>query len=114
MYKVFHHGFVKNSIYPLKYRDLQLDTVATGMIGCGKYLSESTAIKISGENVLQFSKEEQKKYVLRDAELVMKLIERNNYELFNILRCIAEISGLDFKLVCHAGVGKAWELLFTE
>ncbi|MFY9868948.1 MAG: hypothetical protein WAK17_04455, partial [Candidatus Nitrosopolaris sp.] len=29
MYKVFHHGFIKNSVYPLKYRDLQLDTVAT-------------------------------------------------------------------------------------
>jgi hypothetical protein len=27
MYKVFHHAFVKNSVYPLKYRDLQLDTV---------------------------------------------------------------------------------------
>ena len=111
MYKVFHHGFVKNSIYPLKYRDLQLDTVATGMIGYGKYISESTGIKISGENVLQFSREEQKKYVLRDAELVIRLIERNNYEIFNILRCIAEISGLDFKLVCHAGVGKAWEAI---
>ena len=45
----------------------------------------------------------------RDAELVIRLIERNNYEVFNILRCIAEISGLDFRLVCHAGVGKAWE-----
>ena len=33
MYKVFHHGFIKNSVYPLKYRDLQLDTVATGMLG---------------------------------------------------------------------------------
>ncbi len=47
--------------------------------------------------------------MLRDAELVIRLIERNNYEIFNILRCIAEISGLDFRLVCHAGVGKAWE-----
>jgi hypothetical protein len=46
MYKVFHHGFVKNSIYPLKYRDLQLDTVATGMIGYGKYIRESTASKL--------------------------------------------------------------------
>jgi DNA polymerase elongation subunit (family B) len=111
MYKVFHHGFVKNSIYPLKYRDLQLDTVATVMIGCGKYISESTDFKITGENVLQFSREEQKKYVLRDAELVIKLIERNNYEILNILRCIAEISGLGFRLLCHAGVGKAWEAI---
>jgi DNA polymerase elongation subunit (family B) len=109
MYKVFHHGFIKNSVYPLKYRDLQLDTVATGMLGYGKYVSESTGIKITGENVTKFPPNEQKKYVLRDAELVIRLIERNNYEIFNILRCIAEISGLDFKLVCHAGVGKAWE-----
>jgi DNA polymerase I len=109
MYKVFHHSFIKNSVYPLKYRDLQLDTVATGMLGYGKYVSESTGIKITGENVARFPRNEQKKYVLRDAELVIRLIERNNYEIFNILRCIAEISGLDFKLVCHAGVGKAWE-----
>ncbi len=109
MYKVFHHGFIKNSVYPLKYRDLQLDTVATGMLGYGKYVIESTGIKITGEKVTKIQPDEQKKYVLRDAELVIKLIERNNYEVFNILRCIAEISGLDFKLVCHAGVGKAWE-----
>ncbi|MGA9844686.1 MAG: DNA polymerase domain-containing protein, partial [Nitrososphaeraceae archaeon] len=36
-------------------------------------------------------------------------IERNNYEILNILRCIANIAGLDFRQVCHAGVGKAWE-----
>jgi DNA polymerase elongation subunit (family B) len=114
MYKVFHHGFIKNSVYPLKYRDLQLDTVATGMLGYGKYVSESTGIKITGENIATFPPNEQKKYVLRDAELVIKLIERNNYEIFNILRCITEISGLDFKLVCHAGVGKAWEAIIYK
>jgi DNA polymerase, archaea type len=114
MHKVFHHGFIKNSVYPLKYRDLQLDTVASGMLGYGKYVSESTGIKITGENVTKFTLNEQKKYVLRDAELVIRLIERNNYEIFNILRCIAEISGLDFKLVCHAGVGKAWESIIHK
>ena len=68
MYKVFHHGFIKNSVYPLKYRDLQLDTVSIGMLGYGKYISESTSIKITGENVTKFPTDEQKKYVLRDAE----------------------------------------------
>jgi hypothetical protein len=77
--------------------------------GYGKYVSDSTGIKITGENVLQFTIEEQKRYVLRDAELVIKLIERNNYETLNIMRCIADIAGLDFKQVCHVGVGKAWE-----
>lgn len=110
MYKVFHHNFIKNSVYPFKYRDLQLDTVATGMLdGLGKYVSEYTGIKITGYNVLEFPIEEQKKYVLRDAEMVIKLIQRNHYEILNILRCIADIAGLDFKQVCHAGVGKAWE-----
>ena len=84
------------------------------MLGYGKYVSESTGIKITGENVTKFPPNEQKKYVLRDAELVIRLIERNNYEIFNILRCIAEISGLDFKLVCHAGVGKAWESIIYK
>ncbi|HEY7080147.1 MAG TPA: DNA polymerase domain-containing protein [Nitrososphaeraceae archaeon] len=110
MYKVFHHNFVKNSVYSFRYRDLQLDTVATGMLeGYGKYVSESTGIRISGGNVLQFPIEEQKRYVLRDAELVIKLIERNHYEILNIFRCIANIAGLDFRQICHAGVGKAWE-----
>jgi len=53
MYKVFHHSFIKNSVYPFRYRDLQLDTVATGMLdGYGKYISKSTGVKITGENVL--------------------------------------------------------------
>jgi DNA polymerase, archaea type len=110
MYKVFHHNFIRNSVYPFRYRDLQLDTVTTGMLeGYGKYVSESTGIKITGENVLLFPIEEQKRYVLRDAQLVIKLIERNNYEILNIMRCIADIAGLDFRQVCHAGGGKAWE-----
>lgn len=61
MYKVFHHNFIKNSVYPFRYRDLQLDTVATGILeGYGKYVSESTDIKITGENVLEFPMQEQK------------------------------------------------------
>ncbi|MGB7956753.1 MAG: hypothetical protein WCF23_22500 [Candidatus Nitrosopolaris sp.] len=111
MYKVFHHGFIKNSVYPFKYRDLQLDSVASGMLGYTKYVSESTGIKITGENVLQYPAIEQKKYVLRDAELVIRLIECNNYEILNVLRCIAEIAGLEFRQVCHAGIGKAWEAI---
>jgi DNA polymerase elongation subunit (family B) len=115
MYKVFHHNFIKNSVYPFRYRDLQLDTVATGLLqGYGKYVSESTGIKITGENVLQFPIEQQKRYVLRDAELVLKLIERNNYEVLNILRCIADIAGVDFRHVCHAGVGRAWESIISR
>ncbi|MGA9149281.1 MAG: hypothetical protein WBZ36_01785 [Candidatus Nitrosopolaris sp.] len=61
MYKVFHHSFIKNSVYPLRYRDLQLDTVANGMLGYGKYVSESIGIKITGENVTTFPPDEQKK-----------------------------------------------------
>jgi DNA polymerase elongation subunit (family B) len=37
------------------------------------------------------------------------LIERNNHEILNILKCIADIAGVEFKQVCHAGVGKGWE-----
>jgi hypothetical protein len=77
IYKVFHHSFIKNYVYQLNYRNLLLDTVASGMLGYGKYVSELTGIKITGENV---PPNEQKKYVLRDAELVMRLIERNNYK----------------------------------
>ena len=77
--------------------------------GYGKYVSESTGIKITGENVLQFPIEEQKRYILRDSQLVIKLIELNHYEILNILRCIANIAGLVFRQVCHAGVGKAWD-----
>jgi hypothetical protein len=55
------HRFIKNSVYPFRYRDLQLDTVATGMLDeYGKYISESNGVKITGENVLQFPVEEQK------------------------------------------------------
>jgi hypothetical protein len=61
MYKVFHHGFIKNSVYPLKYRDLQLNTVASGMLGYGKYVSESIDIKIAGENVARFPPPEEQK-----------------------------------------------------
>jgi hypothetical protein len=57
---------------------------------------------------------ERKSAMSSDAELVIRFIKRNNYEIFNILRCVAEISGLDFKLVCHAGVRKVWEAIFTE
>jgi DNA polymerase elongation subunit (family B) len=98
LYKVFRNEIVKASIFKNKYRSLKLDEVSKSLLGKGK-LSD-----IDGENVHAKSVEEQKQYVLRDAELVMELSKVNNGKILELIVSITELTGLDLQEVCHSSI----------
>jgi hypothetical protein len=58
--------------------------------------------------------EEQKKYVLRDAELVMHLSKHNNFEVLDAMKAISEITGLDFEKVCRTGLSTWWATIYDQ
>jgi hypothetical protein len=57
--------------------------------------------------------EEQKKYVLRDAELVMQLSKHNNGEVLDAMKAISELIDLDFEKVCRTDYPRCGLLFST-
>jgi predicted esterase YcpF (UPF0227 family) len=49
---------------------------------------------LTGKDVETLPVEEQKNYVLKDAELVMQLSKHNNSEVLDVIKSISEITGL--------------------
>ena len=102
LHSVFGKPMVQTTIFKNKYRTLKLDEVSKTGLGysiegggeVGKYKG------LTGKDIHNLSPEEQKKYVLRDAELVMQLSKHNNSEVLDAMKSISEITGLDFEKVC--------------
>src|ERR687895_1079341 len=74
LYGIFRKELVKGTIFKNKYRTLKLEDVSQGVLGKGKYGSGA----ISGMNVNGLTIDQQKRYVLQDAQLVMDLSKANN------------------------------------
>jgi DNA polymerase family B len=89
------------------YRTNKLDDVAFA------YLGERKLEGVTGKNVGEQEPEMQVEYCLRDAQLCLKLLQKNNYELLCILYMFSLESGLDFFKLCNAyGPLKWWKAKF--
>ena len=108
LYKVFRNEMIKTSIFKNKYKSLKLDDVSLTILGKGKITD------ISGENVYTKSIEEQKQYVLRDAELVMDLSRFGYNEILDLMLAIAELTGLSLEEVCHSSISRWWSKVFEN
>ncbi len=85
---------------------MKLDEVSTAILGRGKIANAT------GENIYTKSIEEQKRYVLRDAELVMDLSKVDNNEILDLMLVIAELTGLSLEEVCHTSISRWWSKVF--
>ena len=99
---------VQDTIYNRAYRTHKLHDVSKSLLGHGKYKD------LSGKDFLKLPVKEQKKYVLRDSELVMELSKHNNYEVLNAMLAISEITGLEFGRVCRTNLTTWWGNLFDQ
>jgi hypothetical protein len=54
------------------------------------------------------SADKQLEYCFRDAELVMRLVSHNNFELLQILHNVSQEIGLDFFATCNVGGPLNW------
>jgi hypothetical protein len=71
LYQVYSKQIVQDTIYNRAYRTHKLDEVSKALLGHGKYKN------LSGKDFLNLPIKDQKKYSLRDSELVMELSKHN-------------------------------------
>ena len=111
LHSVFGKPMVQTTIFKNAYRTLKLDEVSKAVLGdleSGKYKG------LTGIDIQKFSVEELKKYVLRDAELVMQLSKHNDGEVLDAMKAISELTGLDFERVCRTGISAWWAAIFDN
>jgi len=108
--EVFRKELVKGTIFKNRYRTLKLENVSQALLDKGKY--ESGAI--SGANVHTLTIEQQKQYVLQDAQLVMDLSKTNAGQIMSLMQAIAELTGLSLEQVCHSSLSTWWTKVFDD
>jgi hypothetical protein len=110
-YRIFANETIATSLATTgsDYRTNKLDDVAFA------YLGERKLEGVTGKNVGEQSPEMQMEYCLRDAQLCLKLLQKNNYELLCILYMFSLESGLDFfKTINAYGPLKWWQAKFDS
>jgi DNA polymerase I len=111
---------VQTTIFKNAYRTLKLDEVSKAVLGDSNIEAEEAGDGgkykgLTGKDIQSLPVEEQKKYVLRDAELVMQLSKHNNNsEVLDAIKSISEITGLDFERVCRTGISTWWAAIFDN
>jgi hypothetical protein len=112
LHSVFSKPMVQTTIFKNAYRSLKLDEVSKAVLEnhkeTGKYKG------LTGEDIHTLPIEEQKKYVLRDAELVMHLSKHNKFEVLDAMKAISEITGLEFEKVCRTGLSTWWATIYDQ
>lgn len=110
LYEVFKKEMVKATIFKNKYRTLKLEDVSQGVLGKGKYGSGA----LSGANVHSLTIDDQKQYVLQDAQLVMDLSNANNGQIMNLMQAISELTSLSLEQVCRSNLSTWWMKVFDN
>jgi DNA polymerase elongation subunit (family B) len=116
LHSVFGKPMVQTTIFKNRYRTLKLDEVSKVVLSDNTENSGATGKYrgLTGKDIQSLPADEQKKYVLRDAELVMQLSKHNNGEVLDAMKSIAEITGLDFERVCRTGISTWWAAVFDN
>ena len=111
LYYIFSKPMIQTTIFNNKYRTFKLDDVSKAILGKdkgGKFEG------MDGKNILTLSVEKQKKYVLRDAQLVMDLVSHNDAEILDCMKSLSEITGLEFERVYRTGLSSWWASIFDN
>lgn len=108
--EVFRKELVKGTIFKNRYRTLKLEDVSQALLGKGKYSSGT----ISGANAHSLTIEQQKQYVLQDAQLAMDLSKANNGQILSLMQAISELTGLSLEQVCHSSLSTWWTKVFDD
>ena len=105
-YNLFTNKVIKAAIYNNSYNSNDLDTISRAILGeeGGKYSG------LSGPIFEQLTDlDEKRMYVFKDAELLLKCVANNNYELLKVMHSLSELTGIPFNSICNArGVTKIW------
>ena len=102
LYNVYKKPLVKSIIYDNRYKELSLDSVSQAILKEGKFEN------LKGSDILNVPKEKLMQYVTQDANLVMKLVKHNDYEILDLMNAISIITELHFDRICHTSVSTWW------
>jgi DNA polymerase, archaea type len=119
LHSVFSKPMVQTTIFKNAYRTLKLDEVSKVVLednnnNTDPGLERGKYKDLTGKDIQFLPVEEQKKYVLRDVELVMQLSKHNSGEVLDAMKAISEITGLDFERVCRTGISTWWAAIFDD
>jgi len=100
-------GFLK-AAEKVEYREKGLDDVARSYIGKTKIEG------VSGSNAESLSSSEQLEYCLEDTHLCYELVQKNDFELLQIMSEISQEVGLSFFDCCNGSPTKWWVAKLTS
>jgi len=112
LHSVFGKPMVQTTIFKNSYRTLKLDEVSKALLGDG--IDSGKYKGLTGSDFQTLPVEEQKNYVLKDAELVMQLAKHKNGDVLGAMKAISELTGLDFEKVCRTGFSTWWAAIFDN
>ena len=106
VHKIFSNRAIQGSLrgVGVTYREENLNAVATAYLGDGERKTEG----MSATNVENQTPNRQLEYCLQDAQLCMKLAQKNDYELLRILHYIGKEIGLDLAEAANANGPITW------
>ena len=107
LYKIFSNRVIQGFLqaaYDTDYRGYGLDEVSTAYLQDG----DGKLDGLSGENIEFEPAVKQIEYCLQDAQLCMKLIQKNGYELLQIVYNISKEVNLSFFETCNSGSTLQW------
>ena len=106
IHKIFSNLAIQGSLsgVGVTYREENLNAVAVAYLGDGERKTEG----ISGTNVENQTPDRQLEYCIQDAQLCMKLAQKNDYELLRILHSIGKEIGLDLAEAANANGPITW------
>ena len=107
LYKIFSNRVVQGFLqatYDTDYRGYGLDEIVAAYLQNG----EGKLDGLSGFNIESQPVDKQSEYCLQDAQLCMKLIQKNDYELLQILYNISKEVNQSFFDTCNSGSTLQW------
>jgi len=108
--KIYDKPMVKTTIYKNKYQtSMSLGNVAKAIIGRGKYKDYSGA---DFDNL--GSIEDKRSYVIEDSQLLIDLLQYNDYEVLRLMDSIASLTRLSFDVVCRTGIARLWSTILDD
>jgi DNA polymerase elongation subunit (family B) len=110
LHSIYSNNVIKGGPYYGKYQDNSLNSVAKGLgYTRGKFLG------ISGKTInIDTPKEITLQYVERDVELTLYLMQREKFEILNLMQALATITKQTFERVCHTQVSTWWAQIIAR
>ncbi len=108
--KVFEKSVIKDNVFEGNYKTAALDSVSSSLL----HITKFDGIDAGKIRVVEIPLEDQKKYVKRDAELVMLLAQYNNCLVLRLMKVFSKYSELDYYKTCNTNVSKWYETKYKK